>query len=64
MTILVVVATRNNIRGQALKVTEVNITDISGLSLSGIKDSRPPKSVYVSLSFEASNALPNGVGSP
>jgi len=62
--ILVVVATKNDIRSQALKVTEVNIANVSGLSLSGVKDSRPPKLVYVSLSFRPSNAIPNGVGSP
>ena len=64
ITILVIIVTEYNVRGQALKVTEVDIADISDLSLSGVKNSRPPKSVYVGLSFGASNALPNGVGSP
>jgi len=60
---LVVVATENIICGQTLKVTEVDIADISGLSLSGVKGSRSPKSVRVTLPFGASKDQPNGVWS-
>ena len=60
-TILVVVVIENNVCGQALKVTEVDVANISGLSLLGAKDSRSPKSVRLLFLFGASDAYPNRV---
>jgi len=62
-TILVVIATENNVRGQTLKVTEVDVADINGLILSWVKGSRSPKLVSVLFPFGASDAHPNGPGS-
>jgi len=59
---LVVVAAKNDIRGQALKITEVDITDIGSLSLPGVKKSRSPPPVSEFLLLGACNAQSNEAG--
>jgi len=63
-TILIVVAAENNISGQALKVADVDITNVSSLSLPRVKNARPPPPISELLPLGACDAQPSGTGAP
>jgi len=60
--ILAIIMPKNNVSQQTLQITDGGVTNISGLGLTRVINSRPPKPISVCVVLGASDAQPGRVG--